>query len=252
MTDRIVSFFSRFAAAAALVLGAPSFARAADLVAYTEEWPPYNYTEQGQVKGIATEALRAACAEAQLSCEINMVPWARAYAVVSGTPDTLLYTTARKPSREKEFLWVGPLFPRATWVYGRAGSPIRDFKELARHKVGIVRGEASEQDLEKAGVPRHAMMPESSNALVLKALLGGWVDAMVDTEIGMAWNLRTMQLPAGEVQRLMKLTDEGAYYFALNLKTDPTIRERLQRALDKLQKNGRLAALSAGYAPSRR
>ena len=94
---------------------------AASLTAYTEEWAPYNYSEGGSVKGIATDVLRAACGEARLDCRIFIVPWARALNTVSNTPNTLIYTIARTPAREDDFLWVGPLLPRAVWIYTRPG-----------------------------------------------------------------------------------------------------------------------------------
>jgi len=92
-----------------MALGAASIGNAADLVAYTEEWAPYNFTEEGTIKGISTDIIRAACSAAKLDCDTLMVPWARAYKTASHTPNTLVFTTARKLSREQEFLWVGPI-----------------------------------------------------------------------------------------------------------------------------------------------
>ncbi|GAB3256265.1 substrate-binding periplasmic protein [Chitinimonas naiadis] len=223
--------------------------QAADLTAYTEEWPPYNFSLNGQVKGIATELLYATCEAAKLDCAFNIVPWARAYATAQAVPNTLVYTTARKPAREKEFIWLGPILPRTTWVFGRRGmdGTIHDFKDLSKHKIGVVRGEAASQDLQNAGVPGNVLMPEKSNADVLKLLSGGMVDAVVDTEIGMAWNLRNANLPDSNVVKLLKLTDEGAYYFALNLKSDPALVAKLQKALETLRSNGKIEALIRQY-----
>lgn len=234
--------------ALAAAVGAAS-ARAADLVAYTTEWRPYNYEENGEVRGVSTEILRAVCAEAKLSCEIHLVPWARAYATVSATPNTLLYTTARIAPREQEFLWVGPVLPRVTWVYGSAGMQerIRSFRDLAAVKIGVIRGEAPIKDLEAEGIPPAAMVVDSSNALVLKQLALGWVQAMVDTELGMAWNLREAKLPADSVVKLMKLSDKGGYYFALNLKSDPALQARLQAALERVRGGGEIRRILARY-----
>ena len=218
---------------------------AADLVAYTTEWPPYNYEEKGEIRGVSTEILRATCAEAKLVCEIRLVPWARAYATAQTTPNTLAFATARIPQREKDFLWVGPILPRVTWVYGAAGAEkkINTFKELAAHKVGVIRGEAPIKDLESEGVPASAMVVDSSNALVLRQLSKGWVDAMVDTELGMAWNLREAGMPASSVVKLMKLSDKGAYYFALNLKSDEGVQAKMQSALERLRASGALSRI---------
>jgi polar amino acid transport system substrate-binding protein len=224
-------------------------ANAVEITAYTEDWPPYNYAEETNIRGISTDILRATCELAKVTCDIHLVPWARAYQTVLEKPDTLVYTTARKPSRAKDFLWVGPILPRTTWVYGRSGesSAIKDFKDLAKLRVGVVREEAARQDLEAAGVPASAFVVQSSNADVLRMLNTKLVDAMVDTEIGMAWNLRSAGTPAKTVTKLMKLTDDGAYYFALNLKSDPGIAIDMQAAFDKLKRDGKVDAIIRNY-----
>lgn len=223
--------------------------RAPDLVAYTEEWAPYNFSEGGEIKGISSDLLRAMCAEARLQCELNIVPWARAYTVALNTPNTLVYTTARKPFREKLFGWVGPILPRATWVYGRANAErtLRGPKDMPLHRFGVVRGDASVQDLLDAGVPQASLMTDSSNAAALRMLYSGWVDAYIDTEIGLAWTLKMTGIPAGAIVPLFPFNEGGHYYFALNAKSDPELAVKLQRALDALRKNGRFDAIVRSY-----
>ncbi len=224
-------------------------ALAADFTAYTEDWPPYNYEEGGAVKGISTEVLQAACTLAKLQCEVHMVPWARGLRTVNETPNTVLYTTARKPSREKQFLWVGPIAPRTTWVYVRAAlAPrIQNFDDLARHPIGVVREAADQQDLEAKGIPPGAFKVQNSNMDVLRMLREDSVDAMVDTEVGMAWSLRNATLPATAVVKRMKLSDGGGYYFALNLQSDPVRVQALQKAVDTLRRTGKLNAIVRKY-----
>lgn len=234
------------------VCATPSEALGQRLVAYTEHWPPYNFAESGKVQGIATDVLRAACELAELRCSFQVVPWARGYRVVRNTPNTVLYTTARKPSREDHFVWVGPMLPRTTWVYTRniSGQPVRDAKELAQLRIGVVREEAAQQDLQAAGVPASALVEESSNDAVFRMLMGDMVQAMVDTEVGMAWNLRSVGRPAGSVTKLLKLSDDGGYYFALNRQTNPLVVRKLQQAVDKLRAEGRLDAIVKNYEPA--
>jgi polar amino acid transport system substrate-binding protein len=231
------------------VVGAAGWAHAADLTAYTEEWPPYNYAEKGTIKGIATDMLRAACREESLACDFKIMPWARAYKIVTATPNTLVYTTARKPSREAEFQWVGPILPRSTWIFGRAGlepAP-QTLAELARLRVGVVRDEAARQDLLDAGVPASALIEQASNAEVLRMLSTLGVDAMVDTEVGMGWNMRNAAVAPKAVRKLMKLSDGGAYYYAFNLNSNPDLIRRVQLALDKLRKKGALSGIVERY-----
>ena len=224
-------------------------AHAATLTAYTEEWPPYNYLEGGLVKGISTDILRAVCREEKLTCDFKIMPWARAYKIVTSTPNTLLYTTARKPSRESEFHWVGPLLPRSTWVFGRAGQEkvTQTTADLTKLRIGVVRDEAALQDLQDLGVPLTSLVVQTSNAEVLKVLSTGTIDAMVDTEIGMAWNMRKASMAPKAVSKLMKLSEGGAYYFAFNLESDPQLVRKVQAALDKIRRHGGVATVVERY-----
>ena len=241
MNDR--SLRRRLLAIAWLLL-APTGVMAASLTAYTEEWAPYNYGEDGTVKGIATDVLRAACAEAGLDCKIVIVPWARALNTVANTPNTLVFTIARTPARDNDFLWVGPLLPRAVWIYTRPGL---DAKSLAELRFGVVRDDATGPDLIAAGVPASAIVADTSNASVLRMYRRSMVDALVDTEIGMAWNLRNAAMPADSVVRQKKLSEVGAYYFAFNRQSDLATVRALQQALDKIKHDGTLEAIKKRY-----
>ncbi len=224
-------------------------ARGADLAAYTEEWAPYNFTENGAVRGISTDILRAACSAAALRCDIAAVPWARAYALAQTTPGTVAYTTARKPEREHLFRWIGPILPRATWVFLRreTAGQVSTFADLNRYRIGVVRGEATISDLQAKGVRDDALFVENSNLDILKQLDRGHLDGMVDTEIGMAWQLAKANLPADSLVKVLKLSDEGAYYFALNPRTNPNVARRLQQAVDKLRRSGAIDQIVAEY-----
>ncbi len=46
---------------------------------------------------------------------------------------------------------------------------------------------------------------------------------------------------------LMKLSDEGGYYFAVNLQSDPDRLIRLQQAVDTLRREGKIDAISKDY-----
>ena len=232
-----------------LALGITPSILAADLTAYAEPWLPYNYTEGNEIKGISTEVLRAACKLAKLSCDIHIVPWARAYKTVTNTPNTIVYTTARNPSREKEFTWVGPILPRTTWAYGKTNvsREIHNITDLASAKIGVVRGEASLADLLAVGVPTTSFVELNSNSDVLRMLMLDKINVVVDTEIGMAWSLQDAGISSAAVTKLMKINEGGAYYFALNLNSDPKIVGKLQAGIDRLRREGKIDFIVRQY-----
>lgn len=222
---------------------------AADLVAYTEPWMPYNYVEGNEIKGISSDVLRAACKLAKLNCEIQVVPWARAYKTVTNTPNTIIYTTARNPSRENQFAWVGPILPRTTWAYGKTGikTEIHSIKDLGSARIGVVRDEASLADLLAVGVPPSSFVEFNSNNDVLRMMMLDKINVVVETEIGMAWSLQSAGIAPTAVTKLMKINEGGAYYFALNLKSDPVIVAKLQAGIDRLRREGKIDTIVGQY-----
>lgn len=211
------------------------------MTAYTEEWPPYNYLVHGQVTGLSTEILKAVCTEAGVVCNFQLVPWVRAYKAAQHTANTLVYTTVRRPDRENEFIWIGPVLPRSTWIFVRADLPAvpdRISHDLSGLRFAVVRGAADQADLLAAGVAEQNLAIEATNESALRMVLRGFADALVDTELGMRWNLKLMHVPPERLVPLFKLSDDGAYYFALNKQSDPRLAAQLQAALDRLRKAG--------------
>lgn len=243
----------RRAATAALATVSVLSAHGSDLHAVTEDWAPYNFEENGRITGISTDIYHAACKLARLECSVELVPWARGYKIATSEPSTLIYTTARQPVREQEFTWVGPILPRTTWIYVRNDPAVvtRKPSDLSKLTIGIVRGEASETDLLAAGLPESRLVRQPTNADVIRLLRMGSINGMVDTEVGMLWNLKTNGLASNSMRQAYKLSDEGAYYFALNPATPPEKVRRLQAAVDRLRASGEINRILQRYVNAR-
>ena len=144
--------------AAAFLALAASVVPAAALEVMTEENAPFNFTEEGVVRGIGVDLFVAAMREAGRPFEaasIRFVPWARAYDTVRETPDTMLFSMARTEEREPLFAWVGPIQTVQIGVLAlrSRGIAIASPAALASYRIATVRDGAPEQLLLKAGVP---------------------------------------------------------------------------------------------------
>ncbi|MBC3881147.1 transporter substrate-binding domain-containing protein [Undibacterium sp. LX40W] len=225
------------------------FASAQELQAYTEDWPPYNYQQEGVVTGILTDILREACAVEKIQCSTQLVPWARAYKTVQETTNTLIYGIAKTPARESQLIWVGPVLPRTTWIFARpeVQNKLHSMSDLSALRIGMIRGEASADELLNAGVAKEAIVLFNSNNDVIRTFKLGKIDVLVNTEIGMAVNQKNFQIPDDKVKRVMKFYDGGSIYFGLNLHSDPVLVERLQNAVDKLRREGRIQQIVQQY-----
>jgi len=88
----------------------------------TEQSWPLNYTVGGSndepILGYATELVHLLLAEAELSYDIQIGPWARAIKGIDSTPNVLVYSMARTARREDKYYWIGVIRPIQYRLFG--------------------------------------------------------------------------------------------------------------------------------------
>ncbi|MEW5682871.1 MAG: transporter substrate-binding domain-containing protein [Pseudomonadota bacterium] len=76
---------------------------------YTEEYPPWNYTRDGQVSGLNTELIQQLLDKLGFSGQFEVVPWGRAQIFTQTQADSCFFSAVRTAEREALYQWVGPL-----------------------------------------------------------------------------------------------------------------------------------------------
>jgi polar amino acid transport system substrate-binding protein len=119
-------------------------AHAEPLIAYTEDFPPFNYQDEaGKPAGFAVELLADVMKAASVDYRIEFVPWARALQSAKTQPNTLVFTTARTPDRERVFDWIGPFSARRTVLMGlHSGTHVANLDAARSLRVGVINGDA--------------------------------------------------------------------------------------------------------------
>lgn len=226
-------------------------AMAADMTAYTEELPPLNYQDGGQVSGFATELLQAVMQQAGYSVDIQLMPWARAYRLVMEGPDRVIYSITRTAQREPLFHWVGPISPRQIKLYrlnSRSDIQINSEADLQRYKLGAMFESAAAQKLAGLGLqPEHGLDLGASDAVTLKKLLQGQTELVAMLDWAMAWQLKQQGIDPIRVRPVWLLDGGNQYWFALSRATPVFKIRQLQAALNQISADGRLQKLRQKY-----
>jgi polar amino acid transport system substrate-binding protein len=235
--------------ALALLLLSP--AHAAGITAYTEELPPLNFQQGEQLGGYASELLAAMAERADIPVHQQLLPWARAYALVQSTPATLLFSTVRTTEREPLFRWVGPISPRRIYLYRleqRHDIRLRHAGQLKQLRIGTLFASASQLRLQQLGLPLGAGQDSThSDAANLAKLKLGRVDLIAMLDWAMHWQLQQAGLPENLVKPAALLDGQGQYWYALNPQTPDDTVKRLQAALDTLVRTGYTQQLRLKY-----
>lgn len=210
----------------------------------TEEFPPYNYLEKGQLTGSSPEILSALLTQLKVPQslqDVKVLPWARAYSEVQSDPWACLFSTTKTKEREPLFQWVGPISPARNVVVTLASRhlilPKGESLAQTQWTFGAVRDDAGEQLLVDHNVPTSQISLTTNAIQALEMLNSGRIDAFAYDESVIDWLARSQGWdPSQYVTSTVLAT--GYHYFAFNLKVPPEMIQEFQKALDQLKAKG--------------
>ncbi|WP_163337976.1 ABC transporter substrate-binding protein [Desulfopila sp. IMCC35008] len=90
----------------------------------TEEYPPYNYTEDGKLTGLSSEVMVEHTNRLGHSGDIEVLSWARAYGLIQKKDGLILYSMTRTEQREDMFKWVGSVASNKWVLFAKKGSGV--------------------------------------------------------------------------------------------------------------------------------
>lgn len=205
-----------------------------------EENPPYNFWEEGEIKGIAVDLLTAITKDSEFPIsadKIEMIPWARGYKNVQTSPATCLFSMARTKQREKQFKWVGPIIEITIGLVASKNKniTINSIADLASYRIGAIRDGAPEQLLIAAGYPANKIERVTKPEQNIKKLTRDRIDLLAFNTDSTRYTMKRMGLDPADYETVFPLKDISLYY-AFNNETDDTIINEYNDALNQLKK----------------
>ena len=108
-----------------------SRARAETIKVLTEEFPPYNYTEDARITGFSTEVVQAVLKEAKIQGDFQSMPWARAYETAPGPHQPRARVTRKSDERHTPGNRIGGRSSQGT-PPALANPPRRRYRDYTR------------------------------------------------------------------------------------------------------------------------
>lgn len=219
----------RWTLAAALAL--VTTPAAADIRVTTEEYPPFNMSQNGVVVGLATDLVRGMFEKAGEKYSIEVLPWQRAYQMALDTKDTCVYSTTETEERRNLFEWVGPLVANNWVLFARPGSTIEltSLEGAKGLRIGGYQGDATAIFLEKNGFTVEAVPRDELNAA---KLANGRIDLWATgSELG---PFLAAQQGIKNLRPVLTFK-ETKMSLACNKSTDPAVLAKLRAALAELK-----------------
>ncbi|MBW9062706.1 transporter substrate-binding domain-containing protein [Rhizobium herbae] len=230
----------QFALALFLLLSGTAHAETLRLL--TEEYPPYNFSENSAVKGASVEQAELMMKALDAEYSLEILPWARALSLTENQPWTCLFTTGHDEERDKRFKWVEPLLADRMVMVRKAGSGVNpsNIEDAKRFTVGTQRDDFSFNFLKKNSFPKIDLAADMETTE--KKLVSGRIDLMMTSE-------KTFETMRDQGQPLESaLVLEGKLYgFACNLNLPDEFIAKMQAELDTLIANGTQDRIFAKY-----
>ncbi|MGH1486576.1 MAG: substrate-binding periplasmic protein [Cellvibrionaceae bacterium] len=209
------------------------------LTILTEEYPPYNYKENGELTGMAVDLLLRASkvvGSPIKKSQINLVPWARAFNTAVAGPNTLLFSTSRSPEREALFKWVGPLDEIRIVLLAKKSTIVRPFEKMAdiTQTVGVVRDDIGEHLILSQKVPSRLLFRSSKPYSMARMLAKDRVTFWAYPED----TAKELLVEIGESldnYRVAHILGSTGLYYAFSKDVDDSIIAKLQEGLDKIK-----------------
>lgn len=209
------------------------------LVYVTENFPPYNFMVEGELKGISLDTLIAASLIVDCPVQrsfIRVLPWPRAYKMAIENQNTVIHSIVRTKSRESLFKWAGPITKGRVALIARKtrNISITNLNKLSSFLVGVVRNDIGHKDALKLGF-KESNFRFANNAENLAQMLAvGRIDLWSYGDITANWVFRKLgyEIDSFEVINVLRYT-QG--YFAFNKHIDDEAITLLQQGIDKLK-----------------
>ncbi|MBV8665324.1 MAG: transporter substrate-binding domain-containing protein [Burkholderiaceae bacterium] len=228
-----------------------AYAADTELHFITHEFPPLNFSRNGEVTGLAADVMRELQRRTDTQDSFEVVPFARGYMTATSMPNVVFFFVARSPDRERLFQWVGPIANVSTSFYVSQNATVKiDSMDDARHAPSIFvhHGSHPDQLLRQLGFSNIRQANSTFDAIRMLLLPGNENDIALMTDIIVPDMLERLKLPS-DALRAVYPVDKLQAYIAFSKGTPAAVVANFQRALDDIKRDGSFAAIHAKWLP---
>ncbi|WP_181391596.1 transporter substrate-binding domain-containing protein [Methanospirillum lacunae] len=210
-----------------------------DLLILTEDYPPFNYMDNGTLKGISVDFLESTFNHMGIDIprnSINILPWAEAYNTTLTRNNTLLFTTGRISQREDQFLWAGPIISDTKVLWGTTKNDSSISSDIHSYRIVAIRNDTGISMAEHAGVNPNQITEVSSPEQAIRMIENGTTDAWSYGELS---GQSMINRYADDPESFKPVMNIGAIdeYFAFNKNTDPEFVDEFNNTISNLKIN---------------
>lgn len=210
----------------------------------TEDYPPYNYLENGHITGVTIDKLLAMFAYMNINFsrdDIDIYPWPRAYRYLENKPKRCLFSMTYTTERAKKFYFVGPIVTNRISLIALDDGRYEQLP-AAQLKIGVVRDDIGHILLREQGVSEDHFVFLSTGFEMVKMLSLQRVDAIAYGESIARFQFKRAGITTSKYH-VVKVLKESYLGFACNKAVDKNLIEAMQHALEHINQTPKRPAV---------
>lgn len=207
----------------------------------TTEYPPFHFTKDGKITGLATEIVEAVIANSGYLSEVKSYPWPRTYKMGLKQPNVLIYSIVRTPEREKLFKWIGPIAPYNVYFWklkSRKDIKVNSIQDAKRYIAGGVIDDNKSDQLQKLGFAIGKNLElVTSDEFNLNKLFAKRIDIMTFDDLSFRHKVESAGMDFSKLEKIIKLKGSShELQLAANIETPDEVVEKLRASLVAFKK----------------
>lgn len=211
--------------------------KAAPITVVTEDLWPFNYLEQGNIKGPHTRVVKALLTTADVDYEMMVLPWARSYQLALTKPDVLIYTINHTKERSNKFHWIGR-FPSKVninyYALKKSAHQNKSLKQLQALKIGTQIGSTNDTYITNNGFKHISRVNHIRQTLGM--LKRGRIDIMIASPEQLARAAKDIDVNINELI-VLQHAFSAKPSIAMSLQTSPQRVQQMRAAYNTLTHN---------------
>lgn len=215
----------------------------------TEENKPYNYSENGVVKGVGMDVLKEVWQVLGVpEQEVVVMPWARGYAKLSSERNIVLFATVHTEARERLFKWACSFGSADISLISLASRHLvlHNVEDAKPYSITAVRTDVGEQLLLNQGFDENQIKPANNLTQAIRLLTAGKVDLLSTNNTTAVNMMLSLGLDPGKYKKTYVLSnDEFCYAFSADV--PDALVAQFQGALTQVVKSPVFGTINAKY-----
>ena len=234
-----------------LAASRPGYSQAIDdITFYTENFPPFNFKEDGRLRGISADVLAEILKDTgakKTVQDVILTDWSAGYAAALKGPNVGLFSTTRRPDREGLFKWVGPIHINSADVIRKKGSTevLDDPSKIKGFRLAVITNSLGHNTVRNLGVPENNVFTFATPDDLIQALEADKVDLWIFSETVGMWLLRQKGL-ADKYEAALTLV-RAPLFFAFSKDVSDDFIEDVQETLDNIKLDDRFDKIRERY-----